>query len=83
VIGHLRLRQRQALCELADAELALVAQQFEIRSRIGSPSPRKYLATRSLATGEAGRRNGDGPKVTLTALLYHAFLMYYCRAGHG
>src|ERR671923_55783 len=29
-----------------------------IRTRRGSPKPRKYLATRSLAAGESGRPNG-------------------------
>src|SRR5439155_6359340 len=29
-----------------------------IRSRVGSPSPRKYFATRSAATGASGSRNG-------------------------
>src|SRR5919197_4168282 len=31
-----------------------------MRSRVGSPRARKYLATRSVRAGAAGRRNGDG-----------------------
>src|SRR6266496_211968 len=30
-----------------------------MRSRIGSPNPRKYFATRSVSSGAAGSRNGD------------------------
>jgi hypothetical protein len=30
-----------------------------MRSRIGSPKPRKYFATRSVASGVAGSRNGE------------------------
>src|SRR5207244_10524490 len=29
-----------------------------IRRRVGSPSPRKYFATRSASTGASGKRNG-------------------------
>src|SRR6266540_872771 len=40
-----------------------------MRSRIGSPSPRKYFATRSVATGVVGSRKGAEPARVLIAAL--------------
>ena len=47
-----------------------------MRSRLGSPSPRKYFATRSVASGAAGSRNGAESTTLLTEDLYQNLLMY-------
>lgn len=46
-----------------------------IRSRIGSPSPRKYFAARSVAAGAVGRRNGADEATLLADGIYQKSLM--------
>jgi hypothetical protein len=59
MIRVLRLRHTEACDEFVKTVSSSSSRNSSrIRSRIGSPSPRKYFATRSVGRGEVGGRNG-------------------------
>ncbi len=70
VVRDLRLRRSERFHELP-TERSRSSSNWRIRTRVGSPRPRKYLARRSVSAGASGRRKGVRNWAMLISSVYY------------